>query len=110
MPHRGRSPSHGRDAAPIGEPGGTLGSRRRALPLGARWWSGGVRHELRPDIQALRGIAVALVVVGHLWPGALRGGFVGVDVFFAISGFLITGHLLRELERDGRVSLRGFWA
>ncbi len=41
---------------------------------------------LRPEIQALRAIAVALVVVHHLWPAALPGGYVGVDVFFAISG------------------------
>jgi peptidoglycan/LPS O-acetylase OafA/YrhL len=65
---------------------------------------------LRPEIQALRGIAVALVVVGHYWSPALPGGFVGVDVFFAISGFLITSQLLREIERSRRVSLAGFWA
>ena len=61
---------------------------------------------MRSEIQALRGIAVALVVVAHLWPSALPGGFVGVDVFFVISGFLITGHLLRE----ERISLAAFWA
>ncbi len=65
---------------------------------------------MRPEIQALRGIAVLLVVVFHLWPAALPGGFVGVDVFFVISGFLITGQLVRELDRTGRVSLAGFWA
>ena len=69
-----------------------------------------VKAQLRPEIQALRGIAVAIVVVTHLWPAALPGGFVGVDVFFAISGFLITGHLLRELERGGHISLAAFWA
>jgi peptidoglycan/LPS O-acetylase OafA/YrhL len=65
---------------------------------------------MRPEIQALRGIAVSLVVVCHLWPSALPGGFVGVDVFFAVSGFLITSHLLREVERTGRVALGAFWA
>ncbi len=50
-----------------------------------------------------------LVVLYHLWPGALRGGFVGVDVFFVISGFLITGHLLRDAERKGTISLVQFW-
>ena len=45
---------------------------------------------IRSEIQALRGIAVAIVVVSHLWPSALPGGFVGVDVFFVVSGFLIT--------------------
>ena len=64
----------------------------------------------RPEIQALRAIAVALVVVFHVWPAVLRGGFVGVDVFFVISGFLITTQLLREVDRSGRVSLAGFWA
>ena len=57
----------------------------------------GTRGEskIRPEIQALRALAVALVVVFHLWPSALPGGFVGVDVFFAISGFLITGSRMR---------------
>ncbi|WP_354697507.1 acyltransferase family protein [Paraconexibacter sp. AEG42_29] len=63
-----------------------------------------------PEIQALRAAAVLLVVVYHLWPSVLSGGYVGVDVFFAISGFLITGHLLREVDKEGRVSLAGFWA
>jgi len=65
---------------------------------------------VRPEIQALRAVAVMTVVVYHLWPDAVPGGFVGVDVFFAISGFLITLHLLREVERSGRVSIPGFWA
>jgi peptidoglycan/LPS O-acetylase OafA/YrhL len=65
---------------------------------------------LRPEIQALRAVAVLLVVAYHLWPAAVRGGFVGVDVFFVISGFLITSLLLREAERTGTVSLSAFWA
>jgi peptidoglycan/LPS O-acetylase OafA/YrhL len=69
-----------------------------------------VRTGVRPEIQALRAVAVAIVVVYHLWPDALPGGFAGVDVFFVISGFLITGLLLREAERRGTVSLPGFWA
>lgn len=64
----------------------------------------------RPDIQGLRAVAVMLVVVFHLWPGALPGGYVGVDVFFVISGFLITAHLLAEVERTGSVSVTRFWA
>jgi peptidoglycan/LPS O-acetylase OafA/YrhL len=63
------------------------------------------RSEIRPEIQALRAVAVAVVVVCHFWPRALPGGFVGVDVFFVISGFLITAHLVRD-----RRSLAGFWA
>ena len=68
------------------------------------------RRGIRPEIQALRAVAVALVVGWHLWPDAVPGGFVGVDVFFVISGFLITTLLMRELRETGRVSLRGFWA
>ena len=68
------------------------------------------KRVLRPEIQALRAIAVATVVIFHYWPGLISGGYIGVDVFFAISGFLITGHLVREVDSSGRVSLPGFWA
>jgi len=64
----------------------------------------------RPEIQALRAVAVILVVVFHLWPGLLAGGYVGVDVFFVISGYLITGHLWSEVDRTGGVSLAEFWS
>ncbi len=63
----------------------------------------------RADIQGLRAVAVAAVLIYHLWPAALPGGFVGVDVFFVISGFLITGHLLRRPVRSVR-DLLAFWA
>jgi peptidoglycan/LPS O-acetylase OafA/YrhL len=62
-----------------------------------------------PEVQALRALAVTAVVIYHLWPGTITGGFVGVDMFFAISGFLITGHLLREAYTTGRVDLLRFW-
>ncbi|MBA1144029.1 acyltransferase family protein [Mesorhizobium neociceri] len=64
----------------------------------------------RPEIQGLRGLAVALVVVYHLWPAVLPGGYVGVDVFFVISGYLITGLLAQMALRDGRVSLIEFYS
>jgi peptidoglycan/LPS O-acetylase OafA/YrhL len=62
----------------------------------------------RPDIEGLRAVAVIAVVLDHLfgWP---LGGFVGVDVFFVISGFLITGLLVREYERTGRISFTDFY-
>lgn len=62
----------------------------------------------RLDIQGLRMVAVMLVVFSHLfgWP---RGGFIGVDVFFVISGFLITGSLLHTFEKTGRISFSGFY-
>jgi peptidoglycan/LPS O-acetylase OafA/YrhL len=64
----------------------------------------------RRDIQAMRTFAVTMVVVYHLWPRVLPGGFIGVDIFFVISGFLITGNLLRESERSGRIHLWRFWS
>lgn len=64
----------------------------------------------RPDIQGLRAVAVLTVLVFHVWPQALPGGYVGVDVFFVISGYLITGLLLRELERERTIGIARFYA
>ena len=63
----------------------------------------------RPDIDGLRALAVSLVVVFHLFPGAAPGGFYGVDVFFVISGYLITGIILREIA-GGEFRFRRFYA
>ena len=63
----------------------------------------------RADIQGLRAIAVSLVVVYHISPESLTGGYAGVDVFFVISGFLITSHLLARPPRGGG-DLAAFWA
>lgn len=65
---------------------------------------------VRREIQALRAVAVLGVLLFHLWPLRLPGGYVGVDVFFVVSGFLITDHLMREYVRRDRISLPGFWA
>ncbi len=67
-----------------------------------------LRH--RDDIQGLRAIAVLTVIASHASVPFLPGGFVGVDVFFVISGFLISQLLFREVERSGRVSIPGFYA
>ena len=59
------------------------------------------RHQVRGDIQGLRAVAVLLVLIFHVWPDLLPGGYVGVDVFFVISGYLIVGSLVKELEALG---------
>lgn len=68
------------------------------------------RQNLLPIVQGLRAVAVLAVVLFHAWPSALPGGFVGVDVFFVISGYLITGLLVRELDRTGRIDFAAFYA
>jgi peptidoglycan/LPS O-acetylase OafA/YrhL len=64
----------------------------------------------RPDIQGMRALAILAVVACHAGWTAFAGGFVGVDIFFVISGYLITGLLLRELQANGKVDLLGFYA
>lgn len=64
----------------------------------------------RPDLQGLRAVAVILVIITHADLGIITGGFVGVDVFFVISGYLITGILLRELKEHGRIDFMRFYA
>ena len=66
--------------------------------------------EFRPDVEGLRAVAVVVVVLFHARIAQFSGGFVGVDVFFVLSGFLITRLLLREVARTGTISLRHFWA
>lgn len=62
-------------------------------------------------LDVLRGVAIALVLARHTWPALFPGaGLVGVVVFFALSGHLITGLLVEELDRTGRLDLRGFYA
>lgn len=68
------------------------------------------KSHFRPDIEGLRALAVGLVLLYHAGVEFIPGGFIGVDVFFVISGFLITGMLLRETQRSGRISLAKFYA
>lgn len=70
----------------------------------------GMGSTLRTDIQALRGLAVLLVLLFHAWPALLPGGFVGVDIFFVVSGYLITGLLVVEHDQQGRIGLPAFYA
>jgi peptidoglycan/LPS O-acetylase OafA/YrhL len=67
-------------------------------------------QRFRADVEGLRAVAVVAVVAYHAGVPWLSGGFVGVDVFFVLSGFLITGLLWRELSAHGRVSFREFYA
>ena len=64
----------------------------------------------RPHLDGIRAVAVILVILFHLGYAWVPGGFVGVDVFFVLSGYLITGLLVDELARDGRVDLMRFYA
>lgn len=67
-------------------------------------------HAKRDDIQGLRAVAVLIVVAYHAGMPFVPGGFVGVDLFFVLSGFLITQLLLREIAATGTIDLREFWA
>jgi peptidoglycan/LPS O-acetylase OafA/YrhL len=60
-------------------------------------------------LDGVRAIAVVLVILYHLSPGAVIGGYIGVDLFFVVSGFIITTLLLRERDATGRIALGAFW-
>lgn len=62
-----------------------------------------------PALDGLRGIAISMVMVFHATPNLLTGGFIGVDIFFVLSGFLITMLLIKEYEAEGQISLRQFY-
>ncbi|MFB4420534.1 acyltransferase family protein [Streptomyces sp. QL37] len=88
----------------------TTSAGSRTAPASGRPATPEGRHTPRLDIQGLRAVAVALVVLSHAGVTRVSGGYTGVDVFFVISGFLITSLLLRELATTGRVSVRSFYA
>lgn len=64
----------------------------------------------RPEIQGLRAVAILLVVLAHAEIPVFSGGFVGVDVFFVLSGYLITGLLVREYASCGTIRFADFFA
>jgi peptidoglycan/LPS O-acetylase OafA/YrhL len=67
------------------------------------------RAAFRPDIEGLRGVAVLLVVLYHVGIPWVPGGYVGVDVFFVLSGYLISGLVIREVESTGRLNVAAFY-
>lgn len=81
--------------------GGTAAAAPRPKERPGHW---------RTDIEGMRAVAVGVVIAAHIGFPYMTGGFIGVDVFFVISGFLITSLLLREIDRTGRISLAGFYA
>lgn len=88
----------------------SLGLDERFLATGDEAGTAPDDRRFRPDVEGLRAVAVLLVVFYHANVARVTGGFVGVDVFFVISGFVITGLLLREHRGTGRTSILNFYA
>ena len=86
------------------------GPSSEALPVEARTEAARRRTDFRGDIEGLRGVAVLLVVAYHAGVQRVSGGFAGVDVFFVLSGYLITGILVEQVMRTGRVNYAQFYA
>jgi peptidoglycan/LPS O-acetylase OafA/YrhL len=82
----------------------------RFLPSGDEAGTAPEDRPFRPDVEGLRAVAVLLVVLFHIGFSSLPGGFFGVDVFFVISGFVITGLLLRERRKSDRTDFLHFYA
>lgn len=96
-------------APPVPPQGPSTGGHPRPEPpsrVPVHWEGVG----FRPDIQGLRAVAVLLVLASHAGFGFAAGGYVGVDVFFVLSGFLITSLLVKEVFDTGKISLAGFYA
>lgn len=91
------------------QPGDTTGTQSTAPDSGIK--PAVIRTSLRPlrGLDGIRALAALAVLAYHLLPGFAKGGFLGVDVFFVLSGFLITSLLVSEKERHGKISLKKFW-
>src|SRR3990170_288419 len=85
-------------------------SRHATTPATTAARAGLANDRFRPDLEGLRAVAILLVLLYHAHVPGFGGGFVGVDVFFVISGFLITGILVRDLDATGTISLGAFYA
>ena len=94
---------------PPRRPGATTRQRTVHDPAGGAGFRADIAG-FRADIEGLRAIAVILVILYHFEIGPFEGGLVGVDVFFVLSGFLITSLLVREMQRTDHISLANFWA
>jgi peptidoglycan/LPS O-acetylase OafA/YrhL len=90
--------------------GGQATTDERILRTGNEAGTAPGDRRFRPDVQGLRAVAILLVVLFHAGIPGISGGYVGVDVFFVISGFVITGLLLREREVGGRTSFLNFYS
>src|ERR1700735_1446992 len=89
--------------------GGTASPDERLLTSGNEAGTPPGDRKFRPDVQGMRAVAICLVLVYHAGVPGFHGGYVGIEVFFVISGFVITGLLLREREGTGHTSLRSFY-
>jgi peptidoglycan/LPS O-acetylase OafA/YrhL len=78
------------------------------LEKGSSWKMQQKNRDVVASIQALRAIAVIFVVLNHFFPRAVPGGYIGVDIFFVVSGFLISSHLLKELK-SGDLNFNRFY-
>ncbi len=105
LPGRPRGPYHGPRRTTHSIRGLARPAAQPREPVGSS-----EREGFRPDLEGLRAVAVGLVLLFHAGVPLVAGGYVGVDVFFVLSGFLITGLIVRELDRTGTVSLVAFYA
>jgi peptidoglycan/LPS O-acetylase OafA/YrhL len=84
-------------------------TRRSLVPVAAPAPPPGVRLSYSPGLDGLRALAVSAVLLYHADPAFIPGGFLGVEVFFVISGYLISALLLAEWRTKGRIDLKDFW-